>query len=75
MQLTTHFRVVPMIKMTPRPPYAFVVFAGAYFVGCDGSLDVKSENLYSWFLLPSLCLVNYYFILWTSLCIETKTVT
>jgi len=81
-QLTTHFLLVPMIKMTPRPPYAFVVFAGTYFVGCDGSfvmyaticLDVRIENLYSWFLLPSLCLVNYYFVLWTSLAIVTKTV-
>lgn len=63
MQLTTHFGLVPMIKMAQRPPYTFVVFAGAEFVGCDGSLDVKNENLYPWFLLPSLCLVNYYFIL------------
>jgi len=75
MQLTTHFRLVPMIRMTPRPPYAFVVFERADFVGCVGSLDVKSENLYPCFLLPSLCLVNYYFILWTSLAIVTKTVT
>lgn len=66
MQLTTHLRLVPMIKMTSRPPYAFVVIAGADFVGCGGSLDVKSENLYPWFLLPSLRLGNYYFILWTS---------
>ena len=61
MQLATHFRQVPMIKMTPCPPYAFVVFAAANFVGCDGSLDVKSENLCPWFLLPSLCLVSLLF--------------
>ena len=74
MHLTTYFLLVPMIKTTPRPPYAFVVFAGANFVGCEGSLDVKSENLYPWVMLPSLCLVNY-FILWTSLATVTKNVT
>jgi hypothetical protein len=33
----------------PPPPYALTVCAGAHFVACNGSLVVKSQNLYSYF--------------------------